>query len=600
MATIAPAVAVERTRPPQPLALAVVGMLGVVAAFAAVSETWGSPTVNSPETTAVVKGLLVAGFVGVGTYTWWRRPRSRLGPLVTAGGFLYAFTALTASTHALAFTFGRLALAILVVYFAYLFLCFPRDRLSSDLERRLVFGFAAASAVIWAVVLLIVRMLPHGGAFTDCARNCPKNPLQVVDASHSATRAVNLTANGLTALALTAVIVLLVQKARSPAHLRRRAIVPLLCAAIGLIATYAASSVLSEAGAAGHITALRVASGIAALAVPLALLVGQFRGRIFAATNLWRALANAGGRRLTAKSVEEIIGSSLGDPSFALGIWEPERGRYVDARGAPLELPEPSPEHAVTKIEQGGQPVLAMIHDSVLTDEPEIVDGLGATALLLLENARLVDQLHASRARIVESAERERLRLERDLHDGAQQRLMAIQIKLELAREEAAEGKVGDQLDELASDASAAVEELRALAHGIYPTVLRERGLGPAVSAFARGAPIPVWIVDDGVGRAASSVEAAIYYCTLEAIQNAVKHAGPDASVTVTLGGAPGRIDFEVADDGVGFDLVSGSDGAGLTNMRDRIAAAGGQLLIESSPGRGTGVSGSVPYGQMS
>src|SRR5204863_9870358 len=150
-----------------------------------------------------------------------------------AGGFLYSFTALTASTHAVAFTFGRLALAILVVYFAYLFLCFPRDRLNSDLERRLVVGFAAASVVIWGVVLVLVHTLPHGGAFTDCARNCPKNPLQVVDSSHSLTRAVNVTANGLTAVALAAVILLLVQKARSPAHLRRRAVVPLLCAAIG-------------------------------------------------------------------------------------------------------------------------------------------------------------------------------------------------------------------------------------------------------------------------------------------------------------------------------------------------------------------------------
>jgi signal transduction histidine kinase len=598
--TAAPAVALSPARSSHGPALILIGLLGAVSTAAAAWIVWDSPTIRSPEATAVVKALLVAGYVGVGVYTWWRRPLSRLGPLVATAGFLYALTALAASTDSWRFTLGRLALALLVVYLAYLFLCFPRDRLSSELERRFVVGFAAASVVVWAVVLAFVPTLPHGGAFSDCARDCPKNALQLVDASHSVTRAVNLTANMVTAVALAAVIVLLVRKARSPAHLRRRAVVPLLAAATALLATYAAYSVLTQAGATGHITALRILSGIASLSVPLALLIGQFRGRIFAATNLWQVLVNVGTRRLTPRWVEEILGTSLGDPNFALGVWEPERRRYVDSHGAPLELPESSPAHSVTQIYQDGQPALALIHDPSLTDEPEIVEGLGATALVLLENARLVEQLSASRARIVESAERERLRLERDLHDGAQQRLMAIQIKLALAREAAGDGQVGEQLDELASDASSAVEELRALAHGIYPTVLRERGLAHALQAFARAAPIPVAIVDNGVGRAASAVEGAVYYCSLEAIQNTVKHGGPEARVTVTLGSAAGRIDFEVADDGAGFDLVAGADGFGLVNMRDRIAAVGGELFIDSLPGRGTRVSGTVPNGRMS
>jgi signal transduction histidine kinase len=598
--TAAPAVAGVPVRSSNYLAVAGIAGLGAAATVVAVWALWGSSVVRSPETTAVVKGLLITGYVGVGAYTWWRRPQSRLGLLVAAAGFLYALTALVASTDPWVFSLGRLSLAVLIVYFAYLFLCFPSDRLGSELERRLVAAFAAASAAIWAFVLLVAHTLPHGGAFSDCDENCPTNPFQVVDGSHSVTRAVNLTANALTALALAAVIALLVRKARFPAHLRRRAVVPLLWAAIALTATYAAYSVLTEAGTTHHITALRIASAVAALAVPLALLVGQVRGRIFAATNLWQVLASTGSQRLTPRWVEEILRSSLGDPSFALGVWEPERSSYVDSQGAPLELPESSRARTVTQIHQDGRPALALIHDPALADEPEVVDGLGATALLLLENARLVDQLQASRARIVESAERERLRLERDLHDGAQQRLMAIQIKLALAREAVGDGQLGEQLDELASDASAAVEELRALAHGIYPTVLRERGLAHALKAFARAVPIPVVIVDDGVSRATSGVEVAIYYCSLEAIQNAVKHAGPDARVTVTLGGADGRIDFAVEDDGIGFDPAASSDGVGLVNMRDRIAAVGGELLIDSLPGRGTSVSGTVPDGQMS
>ena len=598
--TAAPAVAGEAERGSNFPAIAAIAGLGASATVVAVWVNWGSTVVRGPETTAVVKGLLVAAYVGVGAYTWWRRPQSRLGPLVAAGGFLYALTALVASTDPWEFSLGRIGLAVLVVYLAYLFLCFPRDRLSSELELRLIAAFAAASAAVWAVVLLVSSSLPHGGAFTDCANDCPKNPFQVVQASHSVTRGVNLTATAVTAVALAAVIVLLARKARSPAHLRRRAVVPVLCAAMALGATYAAYSVLTELGTTAHITALRIASGIASLAVPLALLVGQVRGRIFAATNLWRVLASAGSRRLTPAWVEQILGNSLGDPSFGLGLWEPEQRRYVDSHGAPFELPESSWSRTVTQIQEDGRPALVLIHDPALADEPEVIEGLGATALLLLENVRLVDQLQASRARIVETAERERVRLERDLHDGAQQRLMAIQIKLALAREAAGDGQLGEQLDELASDASSAVEELRALAHGIYPTVLRERGLAQALKAFARAVPIPVVIADNGVGRATSAVEVAIYYCSLEAIQNAVKHAGPDARVTVTLRSSDGHIDFAVADDGTGFDSEASSDGVGLVNMRDRIAAVGGELLIDSFPGRGTNITGRVPYRQMS
>src|SRR5262249_37312878 len=154
-----------------------------------------------------------------------------------------------------------------------------------------------------------------------------------------------------------------------------------------------------------------------------------------------------------------------------------------------------------------------------------------ASSLMLLENARLVEELHASRRRIVTTAEHERLRLERDLHDGAQQRLMAIQIKLALLRDRVDEPGIAAELDEIGGDASAAVDELRGLAHGIYPTVLRERGLGDGLRALARSVPLPVEVRDDGVGRCEPAVEAAVYFCAAEAIQNATKHGGPATRV---------------------------------------------------------------------
>ena len=594
--TIASAAAADRRRTTPPaVAVSALAGLGAAAAGLTVWTIWTSPIAYAPETTAILKGLSVLAYVSVGAYTWWRRPRSRLGPLVAGAGLLMAVTSLAASAGPLNFTLGRVALAVLVTYLVYLFLCFPRDRLSSRLERRYVLVFAAASAAVWAVVLVLARTMPRGGAFTDCATGCPENPLRLVNASDSVTDAINLGANSLTALGLAGVIVLLLQKAASPAHLRSRAVVPLLGAATIFAAAYASYSVLSQADVSLHTTALRAITAVGALAVPLALLVGQFRGRIFAATNLWRLLADAGSRRFTPAWVEGILGSSLGDPSFALALWDPERNEYVDAHGEPLKLPEATDGRSVTRIETEGRPPIALVHDSSLDDEPEIVEGLGATAAMLLENSRLVVELQASRARIAGSAESERLRLERDLHDGAQQRLMAIQIKLALARRVAGSAELEGQLVELEADASAAVDELRTLAHGIYPAVLRERGVADAFRAFAKAVPIPVQVVDDGVGRAASGVEAAIYYCTLEAIQNVVKHAGPDASVTLMLARRSGRIQFEISDDGTGFESSAPIAGFGLVSMHDRIAAVGGELSVDSSPGRGTTVLGRIP-----
>src|SRR5206468_1085174 len=275
-----------------------------------------SPIVGAPETTAVVKGLIVASYTAVGVYTWWHRPRSRLGKLVCVVALLYAVTALAASTHSLQFTIGRVAVAVVTAYLVYLFLCFPRDRLSSSFELRFVLGFAAASTVVWALVLALSRKLPRGGAFSDCTQRCPDNPLRLVDASHTVTQAVNLTANGLTAAGLLVLIVLLLRKASSPAHLRRRAVTPLLYAATLFTASFALYSVLSQAHAGGHVTAFRLLTAAGALAIPVALLAGQFRGRIFAATNLWRMLESAESRRLTPGWVEHVLGNSLGDPSF--------------------------------------------------------------------------------------------------------------------------------------------------------------------------------------------------------------------------------------------------------------------------------------------
>jgi signal transduction histidine kinase len=222
--------------------------------------------------------------------------------------------------------------------------------------------------------------------------------------------------------------------------------------------------------------------------------------------------------------------------------------------------------------------------------------------LLVVENAKLsatweesVRQLADARARIIEASDVGRRRLERDLHDGAQQRLTAIQAKLALAQQANRDPDLARLLESISQEAARAIDDMRTLARGIYPAVLRDCGLGGALRAVAREAPIPVRVVDEGIGRCPEPVEGAIYFCSLEAIQNASKHAGAHARVTVLLTRDRSGVRFEVADDGVGMELIGRSGGLGMTSMRDRIGAVAGQLEICSSPGHGTTVRGAVP-----
>jgi signal transduction histidine kinase len=214
-------------------------------------------------------------------------------------------------------------------------------------------------------------------------------------------------------------------------------------------------------------------------------------------------------------------------------------------------------------------------------------------AAIVSERRRGADELRASRARLVRASDRERHKLERDLHDGAQQRLMAVQIKLQMAQEHA-DTELAEQLGDIRTDATEAADELRALAHGIYPPVLRDRGLADALRSRAMTARIPIRVHDDGIGRCEGVVEAAVYYCCLEAVQNAVKHAGPDVHVSIRLYTDDG-LHVEIHDDGSGFDTAAVHDGIGLQNMRDRLGAVGGELQICSTPGHGTSVRGTVP-----
>jgi signal transduction histidine kinase len=257
----------------------------------------------------------------------------------------------------------------------------------------------------------------------------------------------------------------------------------------------------------------------------------------------------------------------------------------------------------VIEFELDSRPVVSIVHDAELAEEPELLEAAGAVALLAHENAELeaawsesIRDLAESRSRIAAASDAERRKLERDLHDGTQQRLLAVLLKLDLAAEEAAEDSaMHRRLQDLEEELEAAIDELRELAHGIYPTVLANSGVGGALQALARRSLGRITFTDGHVGDLPTEFEAALYYCCLEAVQNATKHAGSDATISVLLSASDGAIRLRISDNGRGFDPGMPSDGMGLRNMSDRLGAVRGHVEINSAPERGTTVTASVP-----
>jgi signal transduction histidine kinase len=231
--------------------------------------------------------------------------------------------------------------------------------------------------------------------------------------------------------------------------------------------------------------------------------------------------------------------------------------------------------------------------------EEKLTRDLASQAGLVLRNVKLIEDLKASRVRLVQAQDEERRKIERNIHDGAQQQLVALNVKLGLARRLAADpDKLDPILTQLQEETNQALQDLRDLARGIYPPLLQDKGLAAALESQARKAPIPVAVESDGIGRYPQDVEAAVYFCTLEALQNVAKYANA-SHATVTLSATDGHLTFEVTDDGAGFDTSTTSYGTGLQGMADRLAALGGDIDVDSTPGRGTTVTGRLPVLEM-
>jgi signal transduction histidine kinase len=303
-------------------------------------------------------------------------------------------------------------------------------------------------------------------------------------------------------------------------------------------------------------------------------------------------------------SVQVALARALGDPSVELALWLPERAAYVDHEGRPLELPTWS-GRAVTVLGPAEAPVAALVHDPALLERPALLRSAGAAARLALENERLQAELRlqlaevrASRVRIVTAGDEERRRLERDLHDGAQQRLLSLGLALQLVRAELGREANGAAtlLGEAEAELAAALEELRRLAHGIHPAVLTEHGLGPAVKTLAARSPIPVEVERLPVGQLPAPLEAAAYFVVSEALANAAKHSHASV-VSVAVACDEGSLVVEVADDGVGG--AAPRPGSGLAGLADRVQTLDGRLIVESEAGCGTRLRAKLPYAAL-
>ena len=294
----------------------------------------------------------------------------------------------------------------------------------------------------------------------------------------------------------------------------------------------------------------------------------------------------------SASELRTTLADALDDPSLELGFRLGQADGFVDSSGEPLASTPPAGQSS-TPVTRNGETVAVIVHDAALDTDPELVAAAGQALLLAIENGRLTaelqstsTELRATRARIVTAGDAERRRIERDLHDGAQQHLVALSMRVGLVRD-FADPEVAQRLDDVGLELEEILEELRDLAHGLYPPVLREFGLREALASVVRRSATPARLEAAAIGRYSDEVEAAVYFCCVESLQNVAKHAGSGATAVIRLWELDRRLYFEVADDGAGFELESAwGSGSGYTNMTDRMAGLGGTLSVDSTPGQ--------------
>jgi len=535
----------------------------------------------------LVVGLL---FVGAGVVAAARRPHNVSGRLLTLTGLIWLLSAvLTTFEDPVLFTAGLALFPLGLAPLGHLAVAFPGGRLSTRLERLL----AAAP------YLLALASLPVVG--TASCSDCPTRPVGL-DIARGAGRLWYSALLVAVLVTTVGVATVLARRWRGASPVARRVLLPVVPGACAFAAAYVAG-ILTELGVpTGLGERWAVIALVLIAAAPLVFLAGLVRSHL-ARVGVGELVVELG-EAAPAHGLREGLALALGDPSLELAYWIPEDARYVAADGSPVELSAAVPGRSVALIERGGRNVGALVHDVALRDDPALLDSVAAAAGLAMENERLhaevlarLEDVRASRARIVEAADSARRRVERDLHDGAQQRLVALTLAVGMARARLGstpDPALADLLHQASDEARLALKELRDLAQGLHPAVLSEAGLGPALESLAERSTVPVELAVSVPGRLPGPVEVAAYYVVSEALANVAKHARA-AAVTVRVDEEGGRLRVEVSDDGVGGAEVRA--GSGLEGLADRVAALDGRIEVDSPAGQGTRLRVELPCG---
>ncbi len=583
---------------------------GVVIALITVAGVRATTPVS--DATAVVegvaRGIIVAVPVAVGLYAS-RRPASvRFGRLLVGFSGIWFVALLSSSASPAVSSTGRVASWFAEVGLGYALLAFPTGRLDAKVDRWLIAIATGLVVTLFVPTALLVAHYPAPSPWASCGAGCPHNAFMVVGHQPAFIDAVVVPVREIVlVLVFVLVAARLADRARTAHPLIRRTVVPVFLVSSLRMFVFAAALLARRAAPEAVLThALMWALALLVPAIALAFLVGLVLWRMFVTAATQRVLAQFHGMHGMPgpQQVQTALSAGFEDPDLEIGYWLQDQRRWVTADGRPLPAPAPGTGRFLTEAHDENQPGVAIVHDVALRDERAFLDVVGSLAAMAFASDRvaqrtatMLTELQASRARISAAADDERRRIERDLHDGAQQRLVALRVQLQLAAEQAEPANPTDaaHLRRLGDQVDLAIDEIRSLAHGIYPAVLGFGGLGAGVRAAARRSTVPATVTTNGLTDYPQEIVTAVYLCCVEALQNVAKHASHATTVKINIEEADSELRFSVTDNGVGFLASQARVGAGIINMQDRLATIGGQLTLHSRPGHGTSVSGRIP-----
>ena len=566
--------------------------LGVVV----VTATLVGDQLLHPELAGALRACWIGLYAGVGVYLAWRRPDWGLGIIMTTLGAIAAIACLDAFPGPVPYTASRIATIALVPVAALMLMTFPAGRIGKDRERRLVLVAIPLLAAIGTAYLMVAPTAPWSQAVSHCREACSTSAVQVTEAPGAA-RGLLVALAVVAIVSILAALVVLVREIRTASPVAKRTLKPVawLTGVWGAPLSVGLVALAIDPGP-ERLSPYLISTGIIRAILPLVLL-GVLLAYAVRTRLIQDELMSELARARDPVQVESLIAKALRDPSLRLAVrngagWTDLDGRPLPANG--------DGDRGWAEMTISGVGAGALTFDPALSTRGERVQAIAAFGAVALERARIDAELMAVRQRLVAVAEAERRRIERSLHDGAQQHLVGMMVRMAMAREvmAARPQMAQDILGELALDLQRALDDLRDLARGLYPAVLVDHGVAEALRSAARHSPLPVEVEAEPVGRFDPPREAAVYFCCAEALQNALKHAGDDPEIRMRLWlDGDGAVGFEVSDRGRGFAGDRPASGSGLMGMHDRVEGVGGTLSVESDPERGTVVRGRIPAG---